>query len=574
MKLRVFCDCPHRFTSRNKNRTLQLLVSRDGWKLDVSSPISNFGSKEWEQQSKKFQEQQKQDFSYYKEKMNLHPFSWQDIYEDFHSQLLSIDIPSEYTVGELKLSLAKKLKLKLKRKYLSGLKNLFFRINDEFNIINLYRLNKSQPLEDNLRLCSLDLEEQDILLLTAHKLRQGSKIVDILDGIQRTELSVSRYFDERYESIRVDRFIRSIFSFLYRFNHIAFWIFYKIGEERYPPPKTLPIINANDFWNKMLSASINEDRLSFLFLYSDSDKELSVLIRENFMELERISMIGGNWCDLFILEKPPLDWRDAKLYWKDILKTEAYEVFSILKLLTTKPYNKSEIYEIAEKLGIPIKELPCIVLFSSDNPFEFLLIPLRNKMIEINYFRDLFESILEFVEIEARFIGIGRRRLPGFDRVKINFQEILRVLAKYDKQKEEKYKILKVLENSKFITINQSVEKMVKKYHMSGNFGVGVNEGNIQAEQVAANVNNSGSTQTLAEAAKEIQDLLQQLEKTNPTATQPQKQAFIDAAMSPTKKERLISAVQEGGKTALEEFLDNPYVNVALAVVERWRNPN
>lgn len=573
MKLRVFCDCPNSptwFFPRSSNQALQLIVSRNGWRLDISSPISHFGSQEWDRQSKEFQEWHKREFKYYQERLNSHSFSWKEIHEDFQDQLLSIYVPSHYTVRDLKLYLAKKLKLKLKRKYFSELKNLFFRINDEFNIVNLYTLNQSQPLENNLRLRSLDLEEQDILLLAARKSRRGSKIVRILDNIQRSELSVSRYFDERYESIRVDRFIRSLFSFLYRFNHIAFWIFYQIGEVRLPMPKTVPVINANIFWNQMLPGSMTEDRLSFLFLYSDADKELSVFIRENFIELERISMIGGNWCDLFILEKPPLDWRDAKLYWKEILKAEAYEVFSILKLLTTKPYDKNEIYELAEKLEVSTKELPCIILFSSKSPFNFLLIPLRNKTIEINYFRDLFESIQEFIEIEER-------KFPDFDRVRINFQEMLEVSNKYDKQNvknEYQRKMLEVLENSKFITINQSVEKMVKNYHMSGNFGIGVNEGKIQAEQVAVNINNSNSNQTLAEAAREIQELLQQLEKTNPTATQPQKQVFVDAAMSPTKKERLISAVQEGGKAALEEFLDNPYVNVTLAIVEGWRNPN
>jgi hypothetical protein len=36
----------------------------------------------------------------------------------------------------------------------------------------------------------------------------------------------------------------------------------------------------------------------------------------------------------------------------------------------------------------------------------------------------------------------------------------------------------------------------------------------------------------------------------------------------------LISAVKEGGKTALQEFLDNPYLNTAMAIIGGWKNPN
>ena len=79
--------------------------------------------------------------------------------------------------------------------------------------------------------------------------------------------------------------------------------------------------------------------------------------------------------------------------------------------------------------------------------------------------------------------------------------------------------------------------------------------------------------QTLAEAADEIQKLLKQLEQTNPNATPEQQQAYVDAAIPPTLKERCISALKAGGETAIEEFLDNPYVNVGKAIVMAWIQP-
>ena len=77
--------------------------------------------------------------------------------------------------------------------------------------------------------------------------------------------------------------------------------------------------------------------------------------------------------------------------------------------------------------------------------------------------------------------------------------------------------------------------------------------------------------QTLASAAAEIQNLLKQLEKSNPTATVEQQEAFVEAAVSPNLKARFASALQAGWKEAVKELLDNPYANVAVALLEGWQ---
>jgi uncharacterized protein YjbI with pentapeptide repeats len=81
----------------------------------------------------------------------------------------------------------------------------------------------------------------------------------------------------------------------------------------------------------------------------------------------------------------------------------------------------------------------------------------------------------------------------------------------------------------------------------------------------------SPEKQSLAEAATEIQRLLKVLEASNPTATEADQKAFVSAGVPPTMKQRAVGALQSGGKAALEEFLDNPYVNVGVAIVEGWR---
>jgi uncharacterized protein YjbI with pentapeptide repeats len=111
---------------------------------------------------------------------------------------------------------------------------------------------------------------------------------------------------------------------------------------------------------------------------------------------------------------------------------------------------------------------------------------------------------------------------------------------------------------------------------MTGDRNINMGSGNynerIEGDYVQGNKYTAGDKQSLAEAAAEIQKLLKQLEQTNPTATEVQKEAFVSAGIAPTKKERLINAFIEGGKGAIEEFLDNPYVNVAMKIIEGWKN--
>ncbi len=77
--------------------------------------------------------------------------------------------------------------------------------------------------------------------------------------------------------------------------------------------------------------------------------------------------------------------------------------------------------------------------------------------------------------------------------------------------------------------------------------------------------------QTLAEAAAEIEELLKQLEATNPTATEAEQKAFVTAAIEQTRREGFLNALQAGWKEAIQEFLDNSYLNVGIATLEEWK---
>jgi hypothetical protein len=81
--------------------------------------------------------------------------------------------------------------------------------------------------------------------------------------------------------------------------------------------------------------------------------------------------------------------------------------------------------------------------------------------------------------------------------------------------------------------------------------------------------------QTLAEAAKEIQQLLKQLDESNPTATEAEKVAYINDETTPNFKHRVAGALQASGEAAIDEFiLENKYLKVVKAAIKGWVKPD
>ncbi len=81
----------------------------------------------------------------------------------------------------------------------------------------------------------------------------------------------------------------------------------------------------------------------------------------------------------------------------------------------------------------------------------------------------------------------------------------------------------------------------------------------------------SEKRQTLAEAAAEIQQLLMQLEKSNPSATDAEKVAYVNDETPPALKSRVASAVKVGSEAAIETILDNSaYGSIVRAVFKAW----
>ena len=122
-------------------------------------------------------------------------------------------------------------------------------------------------------------------------------------------------------------------------------------------------------------------------------------------------------------------------------------------------------------------------------------------------------------------------------------------------------------------TMSQS-DSGAPKYDMRGSQFAGGFAETVEGDQIGGPQHNYAAPekQDLAAAALEIQRLLKQLEETNPTATEAEQKAFVTAAIPPTLRQRAVGALQSGGKAAVEELLENPYINIAIAVIEGWQS--
>ncbi len=104
-----------------------------------------------------------------------------------------------------------------------------------------------------------------------------------------------------------------------------------------------------------------------------------------------------------------------------------------------------------------------------------------------------------------------------------------------------------------------------------------VNADNVEAKQIGGNINNytPQQKQTLADAATEIQELLEQLEKSYSTDTTTGKMALATEAITqiesnPGLTARILSALKVGGVKAFEQFLSHPAASFVIGALEDW----
>lgn len=117
-------------------------------------------------------------------------------------------------------------------------------------------------------------------------------------------------------------------------------------------------------------------------------------------------------------------------------------------------------------------------------------------------------------------------------------------------------------------------ERHINLNQSGSQIGVGYVE-KLETDQIAGIIHNYSpeQRQTLSEAAREIQELLDQLSQTYPT-TDVEKQKIAAEAIKkeiekkPDVKKKVIKALKSGGVAALMEFTNNPVVKILTPMLE------
>jgi hypothetical protein len=236
----------------------------------------------------------------------------------------------------------------------------------------------------------------------------------------------------------------------------------------------------------------------------------------------------------------------------------------------------SEIFKIKQKSDLPRQSsnffgLPCLLklIKNKDSPqpnLDFI------RDLNSNILENLEEKLYELNDTELRVVLNSIAKLDTVIESRSEILDIIftivgllpdRELATHRQYANRpiNLEVTTVTEQSKSVEVEMN-------FHAPVTGATGKNDGTI-------NINISDHQKTLAEAANEIEQLLKQLEKTNPSATEPEQAAYIDASVQPNLKQRTIAALRSGGETAIEEFfLENKYLKVGKAVVKAWLRPS
>ena len=108
-------------------------------------------------------------------------------------------------------------------------------------------------------------------------------------------------------------------------------------------------------------------------------------------------------------------------------------------------------------------------------------------------------------------------------------------------------------------------------------YGVGINKGNINTSKFAKTMTiYESQQQNLTEAARDIQELLEQLEKTYPSETTMDRMKIATEVIThidnhPTKAQKIFSAIKAGGVAAVEQLLNHPASSFVIAALNDWQ---
>lgn len=130
------------------------------------------------------------------------------------------------------------------------------------------------------------------------------------------------------------------------------------------------------------------------------------------------------------------------------------------------------------------------------------------------------------------------------------------------------------LNNIVYILAKMANQESSKYDFRGANIGGIIDTAEDGSNQEINQFNYSSETeQILIQTLEDIQKLIKQFEQNNPDASEEEKIFYVNDNTTPSFKRRVRLALQGAGETALEEFLDNSYVNIGKAAIKGWLNP-
>jgi len=141
--------------------------------------------------------------------------------------------------------------------------------------------------------------------------------------------------------------------------------------------------------------------------------------------------------------------------------------------------------------------------------------------------------------------------------------------------REKSTDLMKIIELQAQQTINIEAKAVAgDNIKQSGNFGIGVNQGEISGHTKVVGVLNEAEKQNLQTAAHEIQSLLDQLDKDYGNQTAVEKMAvateIVKAVDKNTKLKTLLTSLKSGSMAALDSFLDHPAASFVITFLDTW----
>lgn len=185
----------------------------------------------------------------------------------------------------------------------------------------------------------------------------------------------------------------------------------------------------------------------------------------------------------------------------------------------------------------------------------------------------------EVVVDYQHLLTLERKRVPTFIpegySEEINVKQLLDGVEKERDRKARREGYL-TRENVSNISINIQNTNAQENIPMSNTYQYGSGDNiagdKVMGDKIGTQINNS---QNLAEAAQEIQQLLDRFSQDYPDPTPAQKiqiaaQTVEEIERNPTLKARVTNALKEAGTTALEEAVEHPAIKIVVAGVKGY----